>query len=334
MAPTIRSAQVDDLDQVADLLMADAECRNALDPQLWRLDQAAREKIRTSVSAAMDNPSSSFRQKWLVAEWSGRLVGVAHSILLPVPPIYAGDFGPPGLIMEDCFVAPDSPFSIRHDLLKAAEDDLTEAGARILLASSVEGGEFEQEYVKLGYVPLTRYFAKTGLTNRRKFPQVRDATRDDVSGIVAASAIHRRVLHEIHHLFWKPHKDADSRFNAWMNRSLTLEDRDLFVSDNEGQVRGYAISHPATPLHFPTPHDISGVGVIDDFFHHVIENTQILGSSAQDAVDLFEAAEAARARRGDHSILVVCPAAWESKIGLLERMGYKGAITWHIKIRN
>lgn len=332
MTLTIRPADLADIDQVADLLLADAEERCAADPGLWRLDGNARDKTCSAIKSAMEAQKPPFRQQWLLAQAGGRLVGVAHSILLPVPPIYAGELGPPGLIMEDCFIAPGAPARTRQDLLKAAEADLIGAGALILLASSVKGGAWETEYANQGYAPLTMYFAKTGLTRQTPAAHVRHATEDDVPGIVAASAAHRHILDNLHPLFWKPHDDADARFGAWMKRSLTLEDRDMFVSDEEGGIRGYAISQPATPLHFPTPHDISGVGVIDDFFHEAAEDTRKLGASGPGAASLFFAAEAARARRGDHSVLVVCPAGWQSKIELLEKQGYHNAITWHIKM--
>lgn len=332
MMLTIRPAELADLDQVANLLVADAEARNAAEPGLWKLDRAASDKTCATIRTAMEAQKAPFRQQWLVAEAGDRLVGVTHSILLPVPPIYAGEFGPPGLIMEDCFIAPDAPVQTRRDLLKAAEADLIEAGALILLASSVAGGAWEAEYAKQGYSPLTMYFAKTGLTRQMDFAHVRQATEDDVPGIVAASAVHRRILDDLHHLFWKPHDDADTRFGAWMKRSLALEDRDMFVSEEDASIRGYAISHPATPLHFPTPHDISGVGVIDDFFHAATETPGKLGASGPTARALFSAAEAARAQRGDHSVLVVCPAGWQSKIEMLEHLGYRNAITWYIKM--
>lgn len=332
MTLTIRPAEPADIDKVADLLLADAEARYAADPGLWKLDRAARDKTCSTIRTAMEAEKAPFRQQWLIAEAGGRPVGVTHSILLPVPPIYAGEYGPPGLIMEDCFIAPDAPAGTRRDLLKAAEADLIGAGALILLASSVDGGAWEAEYDGQGYSPLTMYFAKTGLTHQSTFAQVRQATGDDVPGIVAASAVHRRILDDLHHLFWKPHNDADARFGGWMTRSLTLEDRDMFVSEGNGGITGYAISHPATPLHFPTPHDISGVGVIDDFFHEATEDLGNLGASGPKAMALFSAAEAARARRGDHSVLVVCPASWQSKILMLKQLGYRNAITWHIRM--
>jgi len=329
---TIRPAELADLDQVADLLLADAEERHTVDPGLWKLDRAAREKTISTIQMAMQAEKPPFRQQWLIAEAGGRLAGVTHSILLPVPPIYAGELGLPGLIMEDCFIAPGAPAETRDDLLKAAETDLIGAGALILLASSVAGGLWEAEFFRQGYAPLTTYFAKTGLIRETTSAHVRQATEDDVPGIVAASAVHRRILDDLHHLFWKPHADADTRFGAWMKRSLTLKDRDMFVSDEEDGIRGYAISHPATPLHFPTPHDISGIGVIDDFFHEATEDPRKFGETEPRAAALFSAAEAARARRGNHSVLVVCPANWRSKIEMLEQQGYRNAITWHIKM--
>lgn len=329
---TIRPAKLSDLNQLTTLLLADAEERCAFDPGLWKLDSDAREKTASTIKAAMEAEQPPFRQQWLVAETEGKLVGVTHSILLPVPPIYVGEFGPPGLIMEDCYVAPNAPVETKGDLLKAAETDLIEAGALILLVSSIEGGTWENEYAHHGYEALTMYFAKTGLAQERKSSGVRKATEEDVPAIVASSAVHRGVLADLHHLFWKPHEDADNRFGSWMTRSLTLQDRDMFVSEADDRIQGYAISHPATPLHFPAPHDISGVGVIDDFYHDTLERPQDLSSNFSSAAALVEAAEAARQGRGDHSVLVVCPAAWGAKIALLERAGYRNAITWHIKM--
>lgn len=334
MTLTIRPAAPADLEQITDLLLEDAKARCTHNAGLWKMGSGARDKTHASLKAAMEAKAPPFRQQWMVADDGDMLVGVTHTILLPVPPIYAGEFGPPGLIMEDCFVAPNAPPGTKQDLINAAETDLIDAGARILLASSVDGGPWERVYAAHGYQPITQYFAKTGLTGERAFETVRPAHDDDVPSIVAASARHRHILNTLHHLFWKPHPDADTRFGAWMARSLTLKDRDMFVSYTGGALTGYAISQPATQLHFPTPHDISGVGVIDDFYHEAFEDPAQLGESEAQATVLFSAAESARAQRGDHSVLVVCPAAWPAKAALLKQMGYDIAITWHIKMMN
>ncbi len=328
---TIRPAGLSDLAVLADLLLADAESRCALDCDLWKLDNDPHQKILTTVKTAMEAEKPPFRQQWLVAETNRRIVGVTHSILLPVPPIYAGEHGPPGLIMEDCYIAANAPPETRSKLSEAAAADLTEAGARILLAASVHGGDWETEYTRQGFKPLTMYFAKSGLNNVSGFGDVRQAQIEDVPAIVASSAINRQVLSGLHPLFWKPHEYADSRFGAWMTHSLTLSDRDMFASETDGRVRGYAISQPATLLHFPAPHDISTVGVIDDFFHDELTDSGNLPAGAVSAAALFEAAEAARRKRGNTSVLVVCPAAWTSKVELLRSAGYSNVITWFIK---
>lgn len=332
MTISIRSAGLEDLERVADLLLAGAQARCMSEPGLWKLESNPREKILSAIRAAKEAESPPFRQQWLVAETGRDIVGVTHSILLPVPPIYAGELGPPGLIMEDCFIAADAPPETRAELFRAAEADLAEAGAQLLLASSIAGGDWEGEYTRQGLVPITLYFAKSGLSEDRALPNVRQACEDDVADIITSSATNRQVLEGLHPIFWKPHPEADTRFGNWMKHSLTLTDRDMLVSEVEGELQGYAISQPATRLHFPIPHDISTTGVIDDYFHKDIESVKIRPPNCDKALALLEAVEAARQGRGDSSILVVCPALWRSKIAMLEKAGYSKAITWFIKI--
>ncbi|WP_299919165.1 hypothetical protein [uncultured Roseobacter sp.] len=330
MTVSIRPAEISDLEMVADLLIQDAEQRHAGNQRLWPLDANAHQKTRSTLKHAMEDDHPPFRQQWLLAEDGGDIVGVSHTILLPVPPIYAGEFGPPGLIMEDCFVVENAPKGTRAALIKAAEADLIAAGAQILLASSVPGGALETTYASQGYAPLTLYFAKVGLAKDKPFDDVRRATEKDIPAIVASSADHRRILHTIN-TFWKPHAEADARFGNWMTRSLTLTDRDMFVSETEGVFEGYAISQPATPLHFPTPHDISRIGIIDDFYHADFEDPDTLAGAGHSARAMLQAAEAAREARGGAAVLVICPAAWPSKGALLRSAGYENAITWFIK---
>lgn len=332
MTITTRAATLDDLDPIAELLLSDARARAATDAGLWKLHPDALQKILQTTREAMASENPPFRQQWIVAESDKVIVGVTHSILLPIPPIYAGEFGPPGLIMEDCFTGLDAPPETASALLDAAQADLIGAGARLLLASSVAGGRWEAEYARQGFVPVTLYFAKRGLRTIRDFVDVRPAGNSDVANIVTASSTNRQILADLHPVFWKPHPEADTRFEGWMNHSLTLEDRDMLVSAAEGMFRGYAISQPATWLHFPSAHDISSIGVIDDYFHYEIENPEISSSPTDGAKSLLEAAEAALEGRGNNSVLVVCPAAWRTKIALLEAADYHHAITWFIKL--
>ncbi|WP_323771910.1 hypothetical protein [Antarctobacter sp.] len=330
MTPSVRPATLVDLDILADLLLRDAEQRQVADPILWKLKADARDQIVSAIKRAMESENPPFRQQWLLAEADGAVVGVIHTILLPVPPIYAGEFGAPGLIMEDSFVSDDAPDGTRSVLLDAAEADLVGAGAKVLVASSVVGGDWAQDYQARAYDSLTLYLARSGLRDAPAVTSVRKASDADVTAIVGLSADHRQILLDLN-TFWKPHPDADTRFGNWMVRSLTLPDRDMFVADPEGEVEGYVISQPATALHFPPAHDIAATGFIDDFHHTDLHDPTRLDGSGTGASDLFAAAEGALAKRQNDTALVVCPAAWTSKKDLLESAGYETALVWYIK---
>ncbi len=331
MTISIRPARISDSEPLADMLVEDAKSRNAVDPVLWRLNADPRGAIIAALARALDVDASPVRHAWLIAEVDGHLVGCTHSIILPVPPIYAAPFGPPGLIMEDCCVSSAAPRQTRAALIEAAEADLVQAGAKILLASAVTDGTWTSHYMRDGYEPLTCYFAKSGLTQSGDAQTVRKAEVRDVPDIVTSSAVNRQILNDLKPDFWKPHPDADTRFAQWMQRSLTLADRDMFVSEDAGVFLGYAISQPATPLHFPPAHDISEIGVIDDFHHVEMGDPTSLARDATRASAVFRAAESARVVRGNTALLVVCPAAWTAKAQVLTRAGYTNAMTWFFK---
>lgn len=332
MAVSVRPAQTADIDAVIDLSIADAESRHAVDPTLWKVWAAPRDKVEPAIRTFMENEQRQFHQAVLVAESGGQMIGMAHTLVLPVPPIYAGGtFGPPGLILEDCFVTEDAPAGACQALLEAAEADLLRAGAETLLGQAAAGRDLEGEYRKRGYEPLTLYLAKTDLRQAAGPPlAVRGATEEDIDDIVTASAQHRHILNDLNS-FWKPSQDANDRFAIWMRKSLAFSDRDMFVSESDGRFRGYAIAQPSTHLHFPLCHDIGAVGTIDDFFHVEIADPTELPDGATGGADLLRAAESALAARGYNATIVVCPAAWTSKIELLESAGYRKAITWFKK---
>ena len=330
MAPTIQPAQLSDLDAIVDLLVEDATLRQERDQVLWNLAADARTKVTSTLKAAMENKNPPFREQWLVAKASDDVVGIAHTVLLPVPPIYAGKFGPPGLIMEDSYVSKDAPEDTPSVLLQAAETDLIEAGAKVLLASSAVDGPWEPKFTAHSYEPLTHYLAKTGLIKDRHVDGARAVVAEDVPAIVKSGAVNRNILFGLN-AFWEPHADADTRFADWMTFSLELTDRDMFVSEADGGLEGYIISQPATPLHFPAAHDISATGIIDDYFHIDFEDPHELKDTAHGAHTLLRSAEAALQDRGGDAVLVVCPAAWKSKIQLLESAGYETAVSWLIK---
>lgn len=331
MPISVRTARLSDIDAVVDLLIADAERRQAIDPLLWNVPSTPREKVYPAVKAFMENENRTFHQGVLLAESGRKVVGIAHTMILPVPPIYAGgSYGPPGLILEDCYVTDDAPAGACQALIEAAEADLVDAGAETLLGQSAAGRILEEEYEKRGYEPLTLYLAKSGLRHTETRPNIRGATECDIEDIVSASTEHRRILNELD-AFWKPSSDADARFALWMRKCLTLADHDMFVSGRDDDFQGYAISQPATHMHIPLPHDISAVGKIDDYYHVDTANPSVLPDDAGGGADLLRAAEGALAARGNKAAFVVCPAAWTSKTALLKTAGYRKAMTWFKK---
>lgn len=330
MTLNIRPATTDDLTRMIELLLMDAEERRAEDAILWDMADDAAVQIGKAVTFALTAERQPFRQFWQVAEDDGKILGVVHSMMLPVPPIYAGAAGEPGLILPDSFAAPDAPDGTVNALVEAAEARLREAGARVLVSSFVTGRAWEAAFQRQGYNPLTLYLSRVDLGDAGMPPNIHPATAADVPGIVARSAQNRQVLVDIDP-FWAIHPDADARFSAWMTRSLTLPDRDVLVMGPAETIDGYVIAQPASRLHFSPGHDITGTGVIDDFYHLELANPTSLANEGAGSMALLRAAEAAFAERGMGAAFVVCPAGWQSKIMMLEAAGYEIAMVWSIK---
>lgn len=330
MTQTIRPATPEDISRLVDLLMLDAQERHAEDAILWKMADDAPAQIEKALAFALTAEQQPFRQFWHVAEDGGQITGVVHAMMLPVPPIYAGAFGEPGLILPDSFVTADAPSPTVNGLLTAAEQALHEAGARIKLASYVADDAWRTAFEASGYEPLTLYLSRSDLGDQGMPAGVRQATENDIRGIVERSAENRQVLFDIDP-FWEIHPEADPRFSAWMTRSLTLRDRDMMVLGPSEDLQGYIIAQPASRLHFPPAHEIMGTGVIDDYYHSELANPAALDHGGEGASALLRAAEAAFANRGMGTAFVVCPAGWASKIELLESAGYETAMVWSIK---
>jgi hypothetical protein len=330
MPAEVRAATLADLSPMVELLMQDARNRQAHDPILWALADDARQQVEEAVKFALTEQKQPFRQKWLVAETDDGIVGIIHSALLPVPPIYAGKWGEPGLLMPECFVAQNAPSGTIEALVDAAEADLRGAGAELLLASFIHGDDWRSCFEERGYKPLTLYLAKSAFENAPAPAGVRSASEGDIEGIVSRSAENRAILAQLD-VFWTPHAEANDRFRNWMKRSLTFEDRDMLVAGSPDALEGYVIAQPASRLHFPPAHDITATGVIDDYFHGEYSNPAKMQDGAGSATSLLRAAEAAFAGRGARTALVVCPAAWTSKIAVLQNAGYTTAMVWMVK---
>jgi len=248
---------------------------------------------------------------------------------VPVPPIYFG--AGPGLLLDDCFISTDAPPATAEALLAATETALTTAGPALLVASCPAAGPLRPLYERHGYEPVTLYMAKHGFSSGALPRGVRPAGAEDVPGIVTLSAEHRRTLVQVNSRFWHIHQDADTRFDGWMRRSLTLKDRDMFVAGEAGAVHGYVVAQPISPLLVPVPHEIAAIGVIDDFYHEDFAAVSAMSNGGSNGANLLAAAESAFARRGVDSTLVVCPAGWSSKVSLLEQRGYRTAKLWMLK---
>jgi hypothetical protein len=331
MAASIRAAAAYDLPGIVALLTREAQPRAASDPALWHLAADTPMRIERAVGETLTGARESAREFWLVAESAGQLVGVTHAMLVPVPPIYDVAASSPGLILDDCFTLETAPYGTAEALLGATEATLRLAGASTLIASCPALSPMRTIYERQDYQPVTLYLAKHRPSADSLPPSVRPAKPADVPGIVTLSAAHRQRLAELNERFWRIHPDADRRFDAWMRRSLTLGDRDMFVSAGPGDVCGYIIAQPCAPLLAPIMNDPAKIGVVDDYYDGDFATVSATTGGHASATGLLVAAEIAFARRGIESALVVCPAAWISKRAVLAHNGYRTAKLWMLK---
>jgi predicted N-acetyltransferase YhbS len=331
MPPSIRPATPQDVPAIVALLTHDAQERRSLDPLFWRIAADAPTRIERAVGTVLNGSEASARELWFVAEHAERIVGVTHAMHVPVPPIYDSSAGSPGLLLDDCSISAEAPSGTAEAMLVATEAALRRAGALRLVASCPAAGPLRALYEREGYEPVTLYMAKHHLSFHALASMVRFARAEDVPGIVKRSAEHRGILAKINPRFWHIHPEADGRFDAWMRRSLTLKDRDMLVAAEAGEVHGYVIAQPISPLLVPAGHEVAPIGVIDDFYDEDFANISAVSSSGLSGEKLLTAAESAFARRAVDSALVVCPAAWSSKVSLLERRGYRTVKLWMLR---
>jgi len=331
MSPSIRPATSSDLAGIVALFTQAAQARHASEPAVWPRPANAPIRIERTIAASIATPGNGAREVWLVADEGGRTVGVNRATLVPVPPIYDSATGFAGLILDDCFTSGDAAPGTAEALLVATETALQGAGASTLIASCPVDDPLRQLYEHHGYEPVTLYMAKSGLRSDIAADGIRPPSSADVPEIVKLSAEHRSTLAALNPRFWHIHPDADRRFDAWMRRSLTLKDRDMFVATERDRVRGYVIAQPGSAILVPLGYDAAAIGVIDDFYDENFAQASDLPNDSTSAANLLAAAEGAFARRGIDSVLAVCPTAWSSKIMLLEQRGYRTAKLWILK---
>jgi GNAT superfamily N-acetyltransferase len=330
MPPTIRRATARDIPAMVGVLLTDAEHRSRQDPAIWPLAADPSARIKSALERGLAGSAPAPQELWLLAETAGRLVGLTHAMIVPVPPVY-GVAASPGLFLDDCFTIPDAPPETAEALLEATEAALRSAGAGDLIASHPAAGPWRPLYERHGFQPVTLYMAKHAFKARDLSSGLRNAAPEDVPGIVNLNADHRRTLAELNPRFWPLRPDAESRFKTWMSYSLTLKDRDMLVAGGPDDMHGYAIAQPISRLLMPAAHEIGAIGVIDDFYDRDFANVAALADDGATGAKLLSAAESAFARRGLGAALVVCPAAWTSKAELLRRQGYRTAKLWMFK---
>jgi hypothetical protein len=329
-ALAIRAAAADDIGAMVELLLEGAEERRALNPLLWPLASDARDRIEHAIRAGLDPPDRAPRELWRLAEASGRIVGITHSMIVPVPPIYDVKQAP-GLLLDDCVIARGAPRGTAEALVAATEAALRDAGAGAMIASCTAAGVFRSLYERRGYEPVTLYLAKSGFQDRPRAGEVRSARTEDVGAISGLGARHRRTLAQLNPRFWPVHPQGDSRWEGFLKYMMTLKDREVLVAEGADGLHGYVVPQPISPVLIPAGHDIGQVGVIDDYYDLDYADVAKLAAGGRTAAQLLAAAETAFAERRVSAALAVCPAAWTSKGALLEREGYRTAKLWLFK---
>src|SRR5262249_13189468 len=119
---------------------AHARLRRSAAPNLLFTGIAAPMIAPESIATGEQNHAASC-QGIPCAQESGILKsGISHAMLVLVPPIYDDSAGPPGLLLDDCFISADAPSVAMEALLSATEGALVAAGAPRLIASCPAAG--------------------------------------------------------------------------------------------------------------------------------------------------------------------------------------------------
>lgn len=319
MATSVRLATADDLPAIAALLLQEAAERSASDPALWPVAGDARQRIE---AAFADELRAQGPSRWLVAEAKGAVAGVARFGVIPCPPIYQLGGGFAFVLFDDTYVSPAAPDDAFAGLIAAAERQGRAMGAVIFLAACAPFQRAKmQALAAAGYGVVTCYLVKHGLAIGDVPASVRAATAEDVPAIVAMGVRSQQVLAAANARMWTPHAEAPARFGAWMQYSLSLSDRRIFVC-GEAERAGFVIAQPASPFHLPLACGREHLGLIDDFW---------AAAFGADARDLLAAAEHAFVQQGRTSAMAIAPAAWPAKQASLRAAGYGEGNAWLLK---
>ncbi|MBI1212450.1 MAG: hypothetical protein GC190_13380 [Alphaproteobacteria bacterium] len=322
----VRPAGNNDVARIVQLIVSERAVRCEADAKLGSLARASTTHIEQTVDHEVGAGWTGFR--WFVFESGGRVVGAVRVGLIPCPPIYHLGGQSAGIVL-DC--AEDETSEAFGPLLIAAESDVRKRGAAILLAAASERDAGRAKVLTTnGYEPVTHFLLKSRLEHHSA-TDARPAIAEDVSVIVALNAEARARLREANALMWESHPDAAARFGAWMGYSLSLPDRTMIVAPKSGDVTGFVIAQPASPLQVPLAFERESVGLIDDF-HCATFGTSLMtpGPSAIGSA-LLSAAERDLMERGKDRAVAICPTAWTAKLRFLTRHGYEPMTTWFVK---
>jgi hypothetical protein len=257
----------------------------------------------------------------------GSIVAVARVGIIPCPPIYhlAGKLV--SLLFEETCSSPTAPGDAWPKLIAAAERESEAMGAVSYLAACAPAQRQKRNALEAAIV--THYLVKHRLEVGSGSTSVRAAAQADVPGIVALNARSQHALSQANARMWEPHPEAPARFGGWMQHSLTLSDRRIFVTSGR-ELAGFIIAQRVSPFHLPLTVSSAHLGLVDDFWATDFESTGDAVSSTV-AKDLLAEAEAELARRGRTSAMVIVPAVRQAKSEFLEASGYRVANAWMLK---
>jgi hypothetical protein len=327
----VRAADPRDADAITALLLKDADYRQSLNSDLWAVARDAEQRVRASLGTIREPVTGPFTHHWIVAEEGGELRGVVHGLNVPPPPLFDLHGGNAGILLDDCYFPSDERVSAA--LVNAAERALADAGAVLFVAASPAGWVERTGFLQAaGYEHTTFYMARGRIAAAPAAqPRARVATTADIPGIVRLSTLHRAQLKAASPHFWNVHEEANDRFASWMAVTLTLPDRRMFVTGATGEVDGFIVAQPGSPLHLTAAHDLARVGLIDDFHARAFELNWLDGEPSGEPAALLAAAEAELCARGAEVALAICPVLMTRKFELLLAAGYAPANIWMVK---
>ena len=324
MPMRIRLATQDDAPAIVGLLLEDATERRALDTPLWPIAADARERAGATVATEAKGEGT---VRWLLADVGHAIVGVSRAGTIPCPPIYQNAGQPTSFLFEETFVARHAPGDTWPLLIAEAERTTSSLGASVFLAACAPAQREKRRALEAaGYGIVTNYLVKHGLMGHPP-PSVRSASADDVPSIVTLTTQSLASLQEANPKMWTPHPEAAPRFATWMNYSLTLPDRRIFVAEDR---RGFIIAQSPGAFHVPQTSPRDHLGLVDDFWSEDFTAPSPPRYSDR-TMDLLSAAELEFVNRGRTTTMVICPAARQPKQDFLRASGYRDGNAWMLK---